>query len=33
MTGGAIAMMVTAMVLLWGGAAYFLIKAYRNNTF
>ncbi|WP_156779607.1 MetS family NSS transporter small subunit [Desulforamulus reducens] len=31
MTGSAIFMMVLAMVLLWGGAAYFLTMAMKRK--
>ncbi|AGL01016.1 hypothetical protein Desgi_1534 [Desulfoscipio gibsoniae DSM 7213] len=33
MSGSALTMMIIAMVLLWGGSAYFLIKAYNSKSF
>ncbi|WP_092472870.1 MetS family NSS transporter small subunit [Desulfotruncus arcticus] len=33
MSGSAIAMMIVAMVLLWGGSAYFLSKIIKSKSF
>ncbi|MEG6617072.1 MetS family NSS transporter small subunit [Peptococcaceae bacterium 1198_IL3148] len=33
MSGSAIAMMIIAMILLWGGASFFLIRAIKNREF